>query len=105
MKYAVISFGSKQYKVKKDDVIDVELLKMDKPKSDTDAVLLVVDGDKVTIGDPFVKNAKVKFSLVENIKGEKIQTLRYRAKSRYRKTFGHRQNLSKIKIEDITLSK
>lgn len=105
MKYAVISFGPKQYKVSEGDQILVELLDTDKKTGTTSDVLLVADGDKVKIGTPLLKGAKVKYSLIdEEVKMDKIKTLRYRAKSRYRKTFGHRQKMTKIKIDNITLS-
>lgn len=103
MKYAIVAFGSKQYKVQKGSIIDVDLLPDMKKSATSDNVLLVVDGDKVLVGTPNVKGAMVKYSLSEIVKGDKIKVFRYKAKSRYRRTSGHRQEYSRIKIDDITV--
>ncbi len=100
---AVIQTGGKQYVVKKDDIIDIELIEGFK-KDDSiefDDVLLTKKGDTVNVGKPFVKNAKVKGSVIEQIKGDKIRILRFKAKSRYRRRIGHRQNYLKVKIDTL----
>jgi len=99
MKQAVITTGGKQYIVKKDDVLDVELLG-DKKTVSFDA-LLVMDGDDVSVGTPTVKDAKVSAKVLEEVKDDKVVAIRYKAKKRVHKTKGHRQKYSRIQITDI----
>src|ERR1035438_6004118 len=75
---AVITTGGKQYLVKTGQVLDVELLG-DAKKAEFDA-LMTIDGDKVTVGQPVVKGVKVAAEVVEEVKGEKLQILRFKAK-------------------------
>lgn len=101
--YAIIRSGSKQYKVKKDDVIHVELLDSEpgQPVEFRD-VLLVADGQgNVTVGKPVVTGSVVKGQFLQVAKGPKIEALKYKKrKNQYRK-FGHRQRYSQVKILDI----
>lgn len=103
MKYAVVKIGGSQYKVSQNDVIDVD--KITEKKDDFvefNEVLLLVDDGKVKIGNPLVKEAKVKAKIVDQIKGKKISVATYKAKSRYRRVKGFRPLLTKIKIEKIS---
>jgi len=102
MKYAVIKTGGKQYKVQEGDTLEFEKLAgKSKDKIKFDQVLLVVDGDKTTIGKPLVKKALVTAVIVDQIKGKKIRVAKFKAKSRYRLVKGHRQQLTKVKIDKI----
>ena len=101
--YAIIRSGSKQYKVKKDDVIQVELLDSEPGKSvEFSEVLLVADGaGKIKVGTPVVEGSKVVGQYVQEAKGPKVTSLKYKKrKNQYRK-FGHRQRYSQVKILDI----
>ena len=102
MQYAVIKSGGKQYKVSVGDLVEVERL-TSKPNSkfEFEEVLLIVDDNKTTIGNPFVKNIKVWGTVVENFRGPKIRVTKYKAKVRFRRVNGHRQELTKVKIEGI----
>jgi len=102
MKYAVIQTGGKQYKVVKDQTISVEKLE-GKPKSKItfDKILLYVDGDKVIVGQPNLKSVKVEGVIIDQLKDKKIKIAKFRAKSRYRLTKGHRQQITKVKITSI----
>lgn len=102
MKYAVIKTGGKQYKVSEGDVIEVERIPLEKEISFD--VLLCVDND-IKIGTPLVKNAHVTGLVLEEIRGPKIRVSKYKAKAKYRRSTGHRQALSKIKIEKIEFGK
>ncbi|TAL33769.1 MAG: 50S ribosomal protein L21 [Alphaproteobacteria bacterium] len=96
--YAVIRTGGKQYRVKKDDILEVELL--DAKKGDTvtlNEVLLV--GSK--IGSPTVAGASVKAEVVDNIKDDKVIVFKKKRRQNYRRKNGHRQNLTVLKITDI----
>ena len=102
MQYAVIRSGGKQYKVNVGDTLTIDKLSSgDKKLVVFDEVLLVVDEDKVTLGKPNIKGARVEASLIENKKGEKIRVSKFKAKVRFRKTIGFRPQLSVVKIEKI----
>lgn len=96
---AVIKSGGKQYIVSKDQVLNVELLG-DAKKIEFD-VLMTIDGDKVSVGAPLVPDVKVKAEVVEEVKGEKIKVLRFKAKKRVKRLTGHRQHYSQIRIVSI----
>lgn len=104
MQYAVIKSGGKQYKIKAGDTLELDKLGSGNENIVFDDVLLVVDDEAVTIGKPFVPGARVKARLVENIKGKKIRIMKFKAKSRYRKTTGFRSQLSVVKIEKIEVN-
>ncbi|MEZ0223353.1 MAG: 50S ribosomal protein L21 [Alphaproteobacteria bacterium] len=96
--YAVIRTGGKQYRVKKDDILEVELLDVKKGDSVTlNEVLLV--GSK--IGSPTVAGASVKAEVVDNIKDDKVIVFKKKRRQNYRRKNGHRQNLTVLKITDI----
>ncbi|MFH1833080.1 MAG: 50S ribosomal protein L21 [Candidatus Levyibacteriota bacterium] len=106
MKYAVIKTGGKQYKVEEGDVLEVERLQI-LPNKDFnfEEVLLYVSDDSFKIGKPKAEGVKVLAKLLEHIKGEKIRVSKFKSKVKYRRTTGHRQSLSKVKIESIGLHK
>lgn len=100
--YAVIETGGKQYKVEKGATIQVEKLDVEPGKDLTlDRVLLVAEGDTVTVGSPTVKGAKVQATVVGHGRGKKLVVFKYRAKSHYRRKTGHRQAYTTLRIEDI----
>ncbi len=101
MKKAVIATGGHQYIVSEGDTLEVELIKTDK-KSASFEPLLVIDGDKTTVGKPVVDTVKVTAEIVGTVKAEKVTAIRYKAKKRVNKVHGHRQNLSQIKITKIS---
>ena len=102
MKYVVIKTGGKQYKATKDSVIEVERVgsKQGEKFNINDVLLHVADG-KIKLGRPMIKGMAVRAEVVEHFKGEKLRIAKFKAKAKYRRTTGHRQYLSKIKILDI----
>jgi len=100
--YAVIEVGAKQYKVKKDDIIDVE-------KQDAEAgkeisltkVLLISKDKKIEVGQPYLKGVKVGAVLLKHIKAEKVISYKYRRRKSSHWKKGHRQNLSRLQIKEI----
>ena len=102
--YAVVQTGGKQYRVAVGDRIEVERLDAE-PGTDItlDRVLMVAgDGDgDVRIGTPVVEGAKVIASVDAQTKGKKVIIFKMRPKKRYRKTQGHRQQLTRLTIKDI----
>jgi large subunit ribosomal protein L21 len=103
MKFAVIQTGGKQYIVKPGDTIKIEKLK--KPKTGSifnfEKVLLIVDGNKINVGKPFLENAKVEGEWKKEGKAKKITVLRYKSKTRYSKKKGHRQPYTEVLIKNI----
>lgn len=100
-KKAVVKVGGKQFIVTEKETLLVDLLPEGTKELNLDA-LLVIDGDKTTIGTPVVKGAKVAAKVVEElVKGDKIRVIRYKSKKRVHKETGHRQKYSKIEITSI----
>ena len=100
--YAIIETGSKQYQVSPGQVIDVERLEVEEGKQvEMERVLLIADGDKITVGTPLVAGAKVIATAQGNGKGDKIIVLKYKPKVRYTKKTGHRQPYTRLAIDKI----
>ena len=101
--YAVIRTGGKQYRVAPDDVIRVEKLSTEAGKSvDFDNVLMIGDGKKTTAGTPLVAGAMVKAEVLENTRGAKIIVFKKKRRKNYRRKWGHRQDLTVLRITQIT---
>jgi large subunit ribosomal protein L21 len=101
MAKAVVKIGGKQFVVAEKETLLVDLLQEGTKELTLDA-LLVIDGDKVTVGTPIVKDVKVTAKVLDDlVKGDKIKVIRYKAKKRVHKVNGHRQKYSKIEITSI----
>ncbi|MBU1327240.1 50S ribosomal protein L21 [Patescibacteria group bacterium] len=102
--FAVIRISGKQYKVSVGDTIEVDHLDGDVGQEiPLESVLLYVGKDnKAKVGKPTVKNTKAVVKIIEQKKGKKIDVLRFKAKSRYRKLRGFRPMLTKIEIVSIS---
>ena len=102
--YAVIETGGKQYRVEVGTELEVELLDVEPGNTITlDRVLLVADGDEASIGQPVVANAAVSAEVLRQMRGEKTISFKYRPKARSRVKKGHRQELTVLRVSDITL--
>ncbi len=100
--YAVITTGGKQYRVAPGDVIKVESL--DAKKGDVvelKDVYLIADGDTMSVGKPKLASAKVTAEVIGEEKGEKLLIFKHRRRKAFRKTTGHRQNYTAIKVKEI----
>jgi large subunit ribosomal protein L21 len=101
--YAVIETGGKQYRVEVGTELEVELLDVEPGKTITiDRVLLVADGDESSIGRPLVADAAVSAEVLDQTRGPKLISFKYRPKARSRVKKGHRQELTVLRIADIT---
>src|SRR5690349_12317657 len=101
MKKAVIATGGKQYLVTEGETVEVELVAAD-GKSVSFEPLLVIDGDKVDVGTPVVAKVKVSAEVVEqDVKADKVTSIRYKAKKRVHKVRGHRQHKTVLKVTKI----
>ena len=99
--FAVIQTGGKQYKVSLGDIVSIEKIKGDHKEGDTvtfDKVLMVDNGKDTTIGTPYIPGAAVTAKIKEIGKAKKVLVMKYKAKSRYTKTKGHRQPFFKVEI-------
>lgn len=101
MTKAVVKIGGKQFIVAEKETLMVDLLPEGTKELTLDA-LLVIDGDKTTVGTPTVKDVKVSAKVVEEeVKADKVLSIRYKAKKRVHKVNGHRQKYSKVEITSI----
>jgi large subunit ribosomal protein L21 len=101
MKKAVILTGGKQYIVSEGETVEVELLK-ETGKTVSFVPLLVIDGDKTTVGTPEVSAAKVTAEVIESdVQADKVTSIRYKAKKRVHTVRGHRQRHTHLKITKI----
>jgi large subunit ribosomal protein L21 len=102
MVYAIIQLNGKQYKVSPKEELTVDRLPYKEGEKITHTdVLLVSNGETITVGTPAVKDAAVVFTVKNHERGEKIRVSKFKSKSRYRRVRGHRQELSVLSIEDI----
>ena len=98
--YAVVESGSKQYRVAEGDLIDVETLPVEVgEKVELDRVLMVTEDDNVTVGKPTIEGAKVVATVKSHGRGRKI--IVYKHKKNYHKKQGHRQNFTRLQIDEI----
>ena len=103
--YAIIKTGGHQYTVAPGDTLEVEKLEAEPGANiELGEVLLVGGGDNgITIGTPFIDGAKVLARVVSQGKGQKLVVFKYKAKKRYRRKTGHRQNLTRLSIKEISV--
>lgn len=103
--YAIIEACGRQYKVEEGDVVFFEKLDTEEGKKVTFSdVVLVADGEKVEVGSPFVKGAKVEGKVVAHGKGKKIVVFKYKPKKNYRRKQGHRQPYTKVEITAVKVA-
>ena len=100
--FAIVETGGKQYQVEEGRYLDVELLEGDKDsKVVFDKVVMIVNGKKSKVGQPYVANAKVEGTIVKNDKAKKVIVYKQRPKKGYRKKQGHRQGFARVMISKI----
>ncbi len=99
--YAIVETGGKQYKVSVDEIVNVEKLQAKVGDKVELNALMIVDGDKVITGNPYVEGKKVKAEVVEQGKADKIVVFKYKAKKNERKKQGHRQPYTALKILSV----
>ncbi len=100
--YAVIATGGKQYRVTRGEVLRVEKLDGDEgSKVELDGVLMVADGDKVSIGAPMLKKGAVTATIKSHGRAKKIEIIKFRRRKHSRTQAGHRQSYTEIEVTDI----
>jgi large subunit ribosomal protein L21 len=101
--YAVVTTGGKQYRVEPGTMLSVEKLAIEPGETVTfDRVLLVGDGDQTTVGTPTVAGASVSGTVLGEERGPKIVIFKFKQKVKYRRHTGHRQHLTRVRIDEIT---
>ena len=100
--FAVLKTGGKQYKVAKNDIIEIERLPGEAGETIVfDQILMVGDGAGATAGAPLIAGASVAGTLLEQAKGDKVIVFKKRRRHNYRRKRGHRQELSVVRIDEI----
>ncbi len=104
MTYAIVEAGGKQIRVEPGRFYDIDRLALEPNSSLTlDQVLLVHDGETVSIGQPYVQGATVEATVVQHLRGSKIIVYKMQPKKKTRKKQGHRQELTRVMIDDISV--
>lgn len=105
MKYAIVEDGGKQFKAVEGSTMDVDFLVDAEVGDEMDLsnVLLVVDGETVHIGKPYIAGAVVQAKVVAQVKGPKVVVFKYKPKKRYRVKTGHRQKYTRVQIDSIVM--
>jgi len=102
MRFAIVESGGKQYRVIEARAIEVDRLPVEAGKKfDIERILLMADGDDVLVGTPLVSDLLVKVTVVDHIKGPKIDRFKYRPKKRIRVRGGHRQQYTRLMVDFI----
>jgi len=102
MTYAIFKAAGQQFRVSPGDSLQVPSLDVEPGKKVTfDEVLLTSDGEKIKMGTPMVKGAKVTAEVVEHGRGPKLQIFKFKRRKNYRKKTGHRQGYTQIVIKDV----
>ena len=101
MTYAVIETGGKQYRVQAGETIEVELLAAEVGSTVEFPQVLMLGGEKVTVGQPTVPGARVVAEVQQHSRGEKIVVFKYKRKDRYQRKQGHRQSNTRLVIKEI----
>ena len=100
--YAVVKSGARQYRAEVGDTLLVERLPAGVGQQlQLDEVLLVADGERVEVGRPTVSGASVVATVVAQEKGPKVRIFKYRPKQRYRRRIGHRQQVTRLRVDEI----
>lgn len=102
-KFAVIQLAGKQFKVQKGDKLTVDRLDQTEGKNfKVDKILMLADGERQMIGQPLVDKASVTLKLLKNKRSKKLRVGKFKAKSRYRRVYGHRQPQSVVEVVEIS---
>lgn len=104
--YAVVEYKGNQYKAEKDAVLQVAKIN-DAKEGDTvtiDTVLMTSDGDKVSVGTPYVKGAKVTVKVGKTFKDDKVLVFKYKSKKDYHRFIGHREQYTEVTVQDVVLA-
>ena len=101
--YAVFKTGGKQYRAATGDVLKVEKIEAEKGATvELDEVLMIGEGEDVTVGTPFIEGGKVTATVVDHGRREKIKVIKFKRRKHHQKQMGHRQYFTQIEITGIS---
>jgi large subunit ribosomal protein L21 len=102
MKYAIVESGGKQYRAVEGGTLEVDRLPVEAGTNvKLEQILLLADGESITVGTPVIKDSPVWTTVIEHFKGEKVVIFNYSPKKRIRVKTGHRQNYTRLRVEQI----
>ncbi len=102
MKYAIVESGGKQYRAVEGGLLEVDRLPVDAGENfKLEQILLLADGENITVGTPLIKDSPVWTKVIEHFKGEKVTIFNFSPKKRIRVKTGHRQNYTRLLVEQI----
>ena len=101
--YAIVEIAGQQFKVKKDQKVFVNRLQQEEGSNISFDHVLLLDDGKVTIGAPVIEGAEVTAKILKHLKGDKVIVFKKKRRKGYKKKNGHRQNFTKVLIENISL--
>lgn len=102
--YAIVEIAGKQYKVEKDVIVNVDRLKDAAENITIEKVLLYSNEGDIRVGQPYLDNVKVKAEVLGEIKGKKVQGIKFKKRKNYTRTLGHRPLYSQLKISELVVS-
>lgn len=103
--YAVIKTGGKQYRVAEGQTLKIEKLDVEEGAAvEFDTVLMIADGDQIKVGSPYINGARVSATVKSQGRGPKVLIVKFRRRKHYRKTQGHRQSFTEVRIGSISAS-
>ena len=103
--YAIVDIAGKQYKLAKDEAVNVDRLAGEAGSEIVfDKVLLLADGANISIGQPYLSNVTVKAQLLGEFKAKKVRGIKFKKRKNYARVLGHRQIYSKIKVNDLVVA-
>lgn len=102
--YAIVNINGIQTRVSPDEVVDVPLMSGDPGVSVIfNQVLMVADGDRISVGQPFVQGASLTAEVVEHVRGPKLRIFKFKRRRDYRRRRGHRDELTRLRVKSIKL--
>jgi large subunit ribosomal protein L21 len=102
MKFAIVESGGKQYRAVEGGTLEVDRLPVEAGANiKLEQVLLLADGDAISVGTPVIKNTPIWTTVIEHFRGPKVNTFNYSPKKRIRVKIGHRQNYTRLRVEQI----
>jgi len=102
MKFAIVESGGKQYRAVEGGTLEVDRLPVEAGANiKLEQVLLLADGDAISVGTPVIKNIPIWTTVIEHFRGPKVNTFNYSPKKRIRVKIGHRQNYTRLRVEQI----
>ncbi len=102
--YAIVEIAGKQYKVEKNKTIAVDLLEAkDDETVAIDKVMMLVDGDRVLVGQPYLSNVQIQAKVGGVVRGKKVRGIKFKKRKNYTRTIGHKQPYTSITIVDMSV--